>query len=80
MMDQINPDKAIKELTVLLMYLQRFNEQSRFALALDMAWKGYDFDTKKDHAPKDLLTMDYTPLTSYNEIKQLNVLEWLTKG
>lgn len=33
----------------------------------------------KDHNPKYLLTMDYTPITSYNGIKQLNVLEWLTK-
>lgn len=33
----------------------------------------------KDHNPKYLLTMDYTPLTSYNGIKQINVLEWLLK-
>lgn len=31
----------------------------------------------KDHNPKYLLTMDYTPLTSYNGIKQINVLDWL---
>ncbi len=31
----------------------------------------------KDHNPKYLLTMDYTPLTSHNGIKQMNVLEWL---
>lgn len=37
-------------------------------------------DAIKDHNPKYLLTMDYTPLTSYNGIKQINVLEWLTKG
>ena len=33
----------------------------------------------KDHNPKYLLTMDYTPLTSHNGIKQMNVLEWLTR-
>lgn len=33
----------------------------------------------KDHNPKYLLTMDYTPVTSYNGIKQLNVLEWLVR-
>lgn len=32
-----------------------------------------------DHNPKYLLTMDFTPLTSHNGIKQLNVLEWLLK-
>lgn len=36
-------------------------------------------DVIKDHNPKYLLTMDYTPLTSHNGIKQMNVLEWLTK-
>ncbi|MFT9493944.1 DUF6429 family protein [Anaerosolibacter sp.] len=43
-MDKTNPEKAIKELTILLMYLTRFNERDRFGSSLDMAWKGYDFD------------------------------------
>lgn len=30
-----------------------------------------------DHNPKYLLTMDFTPFTSHNGIKQINVLEWL---
>ncbi|MCM1244444.1 MAG: ATP-binding protein [Roseburia sp.] len=34
-------------------------------------------DAIRDHNPKYLLTMDYTPLTSYNGIKQMNVLGWL---
>jgi len=33
----------------------------------------------KDHNPKYLLTMDNTPVTSHNGIKQLNVLDWLLK-
>ncbi len=37
-------------------------------------------DAVKDHNPKYLLTMDYTPLTSHNGIKQMNVLEWLMQG
>lgn len=36
-------------------------------------------DSIKDHNQKFLLTMDYAPLTSYNGIKQINVLEWLVK-
>jgi len=32
-----------------------------------------------DHNPKFLLTMDYTPFTSHNGIKQMNVLNWLLK-
>lgn len=31
----------------------------------------------RDHNPKYLLTMDVTPATSYNGIRQLNVLDWL---
>ena len=30
-----------------------------------------------DHNPKYLLTMDHTPPTSHNGIKQINVLDWL---
>ncbi|MDR1696570.1 MAG: ATP-binding protein [Endomicrobium sp.] len=30
-----------------------------------------------DHNPKYLLTMDYFPQTSYNGIKQVNILDWL---
>ena len=33
----------------------------------------------KDHNPKYLLTMDFTPFTSHNGIRQINVLEWLLK-
>jgi len=31
----------------------------------------------KDHNPKYLLTMDFTPVASHNGIKQMNVLDWL---
>lgn len=43
-MDKTNPEKAVKELTILLMYLTRFNEGDCFGLSLDMAWKGDEFD------------------------------------
>lgn len=33
----------------------------------------------KDHNPKYLLTLDYTPVISHNGIRQMNVLEWLIK-
>jgi predicted AAA+ superfamily ATPase len=36
-------------------------------------------DAITDHNPKYLLTMDNTPLTSHNGIKQINVLDWLLK-
>lgn len=33
----------------------------------------------KDHNPKYLLTMDHMPQTSYNGIRQINLLRWLMK-
>jgi hypothetical protein len=43
------------------------------ALARELA----PLDSIKDHNPKYLLTMDFTPSTSHNGIKQINALEWL---
>lgn len=34
----------MKELTMILMYLSRFNEGNCFDLSMDMTWKGYNFD------------------------------------
>ena len=42
-MDKTTPEKAIKELTMVLIYLSRFNEDGRFSSSVDMSWKGYDF-------------------------------------
>ena len=39
-MDKTNPEKAIKELTILLMYLTRFNEGDR--LVRGWIWLGKD--------------------------------------
>lgn len=43
-MSQTSPEKALKELTMVLMYLSKFNESNRFESNMDVAWKGYDFD------------------------------------
>ena len=44
-MDKTNAEDAMKELTMLLMYLSRFSEKDRFSDGKDFyAWKGYDFD------------------------------------
>ncbi|MEO1816089.1 MAG: DUF6429 family protein [Acetobacterium sp.] len=43
-MNKTNPEQAIKELTMVLMYLTRFNESDRFGSSLDITWKGYDFN------------------------------------
>jgi predicted AAA+ superfamily ATPase len=36
-------------------------------------------DAISDHNPKYLLTMDHTPQTSHNGIRQINALDWLLK-
>lgn len=44
-----------------------------------LEWELAPLESIRDHNPKYLLTMDFTPLTSHNGIKQWNVLEWLMK-
>lgn len=44
-MEKTNAREAMKELTMLLIYLSRFSERNRFSVGKDVyAWKGYDFD------------------------------------
>lgn len=45
-MEKTNAEEAMKELTMVLMYLSRFIENDHFSPGINMprAWKGYDFD------------------------------------
>lgn len=44
-MKQTKAEEAMRELTMMLMYLSRFTEGEKFTEAKDFyAWKGYDFD------------------------------------
>lgn len=44
-MEKMNAKEAMRELTMLLMYLTCFSEKDRFSNGKDFyAWKGYDFD------------------------------------
>ena len=44
-MANINTDEAMRELTMMLIYLSRFAQEEKFNEATDFyAWKGYDFD------------------------------------
>lgn len=44
-MANINADEALRELTMILIYLSRFSQGEKFNEAKDFyAWKGYDFD------------------------------------
>ena len=45
MSDKIKPKEAMRELTLMLLYLSRFTQGEKFEEATDFyAWKGYDFD------------------------------------
>lgn len=44
-MKQTKAEEAMRELTMMLMYLSRFTEGEKFTEAKDFyAWRGYDFD------------------------------------
>ena len=48
-MEHTEPKQAMKELTMMLIYLSRFCEREKFAEAKHFyAWKGYDFDVLDD--------------------------------
>jgi hypothetical protein len=86
-MDKISPEKAINELTMLLMYLTRFNEGDRFGTSLDMAWKGYDFDTINEldeddyirqgsHRSKSVAITDKGMELSRELLEKYNIADW----
>lgn len=56
-------------------YLSALTVMERSTLERELA----PLQAIRDHNAKYLLTMDFTPLTSHNGIKQMNVLDWLLK-
>lgn len=87
MTNKINPEKAVKELTMLLMYLTRFNEQGHLGSGFDMAWKGYDFDVideldKEDyirqgsHRSKSVAITDEGMKLSRELLDKYNISDW----
>lgn len=64
-MDKIEPNQAIKELTMMLMYLSRFTEKDRFSDGKDnYAWKGYDFSVLNDLTDEDYIRQGSHPSRS----------------
>lgn len=43
-MGKTSPEEAMKELTMMLMYLSRFEEGNNPHVKIELAWKGYEFD------------------------------------
>ncbi len=86
-MDKTNPEKAMKELTMLLMYLSRFNEGNRFGSSLDTAWKGYDFDIINEldeeeyirqgsHHSKSVAITEEGIKLAQNLMEKYNITDW----
>lgn len=56
MNEKTETKKAIKELTLLLMYLNRFTDEKNFKTAKDFyAWKGYNFDIINELDDEDFI-------------------------
>ncbi len=56
MNEKAETKKAIKELTLLLMYLNRFTDEKNFKTAKDFyTWKGYNFDIINELDDEDFI-------------------------
>lgn len=54
-MNKKTREEAIKELSLMLMYLTRFQDDNEFCRYMEMAWKGYDFETMDQLEDRDLI-------------------------
>ncbi|WP_423055656.1 DUF6429 family protein [Acetobacterium carbinolicum] len=86
-MNKTNPENAIKQLTMVLMYLTRFNESDRFGSKLDISWKGYDFDVidkldeedyirQGNHRSKSVAITEAGIKLSQSLLNKYNILDW----
>lgn len=48
-------EQAIKDLTLMLMYLNRFEDNNEFSRFQEPSWKGYDFNTLEELEKSELL-------------------------
>ena len=64
-MEKINTEKAMQELTMMLIYLSRFTQGDRFTDAKDFyAWKGYNFDVLNKLSDSDYIRQGDCPSRS----------------
>ncbi|NBH73456.1 transposase [Clostridiaceae bacterium] len=65
MSDKIKAEEAMRELTLILLYLSRFAQGEKFDGAKDFyAWKGYDFDILNELDDKDYIRQGNHPSRS----------------
>lgn len=86
-MDKTTPEKAMKELAIILMYLSRFNEYDCFGSSMDMAWKGYDFDIINElddedyirqgsHRSKSVAITEKGIKLAQNLLNKYSIMDW----
>jgi hypothetical protein len=64
-MANINAHDAMRELTVMLIYLSRFSQGEKFDEATDFyAWKGYNFDILNELSDADYIRQGSHPSRS----------------
>lgn len=64
-MEKTKAKEAMKELTMLLMYLSRFTQREKFSEATNFyAWKGYDFDVINQLDEEDYIRQGSRPSRS----------------
>ncbi len=64
-MNKTIAEQAMKELTMVLLYLSRFTEHNRFFDSKDFyAWKGYDFDILNELEEEDCICQGKRPSRS----------------
>ena len=64
-MEKINAEKAMQELTMMLIYLSRFTQGDRFTDTKDFyAWKGYNFDVLNKLSDSDYIRQGDCPSRS----------------
>lgn len=55
-MKKTSANQAMQELTMMLMYLSKFNEGKGFDGMMDRAWKGYDFGVINELDDQDYIS------------------------
>lgn len=64
-MEKINAEKAMRELTMMLIYLLRFTQGDRFTDTKDFySWKGYNFDVLNELSDDDYIRQGERPSRS----------------
>ena len=65
-MANINAHDAMRELTVMLIYLSRFSQGEKFDEATDFyAWKGYNFDILNELSDADYIRQGNHPAVHF---------------